>query len=153
MALTRAQVEQILVERVGGWLTEAGLATTANGDNAALNDAIGYAVRRIGGTVANVTLVADGDLSGIAADDYDALFDIAEWRALENILKHLAKVDVRMGPLAQSYSQLRRDVMDAAKQKRGEIEVDYAFLGAQLQAGSIALDISLKDEDLELSDA
>lgn len=154
MALTRSQFETILIGRLGGWLTEAGLDGTSHaGANDALNDPIAYAVRRLGGTVANPVLVADGDLAGLASTDYDAAFDVAEWRALENLLRGLRKVDTRVGPLAQSFSQLRRDVLEAAKEKRSQIENDYGLLGATLQAGNITLDLSLKDEDTRLTEA
>lgn len=153
MALTRAQFETILIDRVGGWLTEAGKdGASHEGANPDLNDPIGYAVRKLGGTVANPVNVADSDLAGIASTDYDAVFDIAEWRALENLLQGLRKVDTRVGPLAQSFSQLRRDVLDAAKEKRAQIENDYGLLGATLQAGVITLDLAIKDEDTQLAE-
>lgn len=153
MALTRAQVETILISRVGGWMSEAGLEVSTAGGNPDLNDAIGYAVRKVGGTVANVTNVTTTDLSGIASDDYDALLDLAEWRALTNLARGLGKVDTRVGPLAQSFSQLRRDVLEAAKEKRAQIETDHSgLLGATVEAGVITLDIALKDEDFEMSD-
>lgn len=153
MALTRAQFETILIDRVGGWLTEAGKdGTSHEGANPDLNDPIGYAVRRLGGTVADPTNVADADLSGLASTDYDAGFDIAEWRALENLARGLRKVDTRVGPLSQSFSQLRRDVLQAASEKRMQIENDYGLLGATLQAGVLTLDIALKDDDTRLTE-
>lgn len=153
MAITRAQAEQILVKRLGGWMTEAGLEVTSAGGNKDLNDALGYATRKVGGTVASVTNVTDSDLAGISSDDYDALLDIAEWRTLTNLARGLGKVDTRVGPLAQSFSQLRRDVLDAAKEKRAQIENDHSgLLGASLEAGVITLDIALKDDDVELSE-
>jgi hypothetical protein len=151
MALTRAQVETILVERLSGWMTEAALAVTHTGANASLNDPIGYAARRLGLTVANVTNVADSDLSAVGVDDYDCLFDVAELRTLENILRNLTRVDTTAGPLSQSFGQLRKDVQTAIDAKRAQIENDYAaqlVSGPQMQAGNLILDLSFTDDDL-----
>lgn len=150
MSITRAQVETILVKRLGGWFTEADLAVTTVGTNADLNDPIGFALRRLDLTVANVTQVADSDLTGVAEADYDAFFDLAEWRALSNVARALARVDVTAGPLSQRYSQLRDAVMKAADAKRAEIESDYGFGAPQLSSGNIGLDITFKDLDAEI---
>jgi len=151
MAITRAQVETMLVARLEAWLTEAAQPVTHSGSNAALNDPIGFAARRLGASVADVTNVADSDLSAIATDDYDALFDLAEWRALSNLARQLAKVDVTAGPLSQKYSQLRDAVTQAAEAKRTEIEADYGFGAPQLTSGNIGLDITFKDLDAEIT--
>jgi len=151
MSLTRAQVETVLVARLEGWLSEAGLAVTHSGSNANLNDPIGFAARRLGASVSDVTNVTDTDLSALAAADYDALFDLAEWRALSNLARQLARVDVTAGPLSQRYSQLRDAVMEAADAKRTEIEADYGFGAPQLSSGNIGLDITFKDLDAEIT--
>lgn len=153
MALTRAHIETILVKRLGGWMTEAGLDVTQNGNNPDLNDAIGYGLRRVGGVVTDLSSVVDADVAGIDSTQYDALLDIAEWRVLETIARGLRKVDTRVGPLSQSFSQLRRDVMEAIQTKRAQIESDYDFMGASLEAGVITLDLAFKDADLDFQDA
>ena len=57
MALTRAAVEAVLLRRVGSLLEEVGLdGSTVN--NSDLNDPIGYAVRQVGGTVADASAAA-----------------------------------------------------------------------------------------------
>ncbi len=151
MALTRVQIETILLKRVGALLTEASLDTSSDGANADLNDPIGYALRQLGGTVADVTAVADGDLANVDADDYDELFDIAEWRALSNLEKHLTRVNIKAGPLSANYSELAERVHAMATAKRAELENDYGFGVAEIEAGVVTLDVLLKDRDIEFS--
>lgn len=156
MPLTRAQVETILVRRLSGWMTEAGLTVTYAGANSDLNDPIGYALRRLGLSVADVTNVADSDLSAVDIDDYDIVFDVAELRAMQNILRQLTRVDTTAGPLSQSFGQLRKDVQTAINEKRAQIENDYAaqlVSGPQMEAGNLILDLGLTSDDLTFVDA
>lgn len=140
MALTRGNVEGILVKRIGKWLTAAGLdGTTNDGTNDDLNDAIGRAVRALGFTVADVTDVADANVSVIAASDYDKLFDLAELRALETCLTNYDKVNLSLGPRSESFDQLRNGMIQAIKLKREQIANDYDD-SASLTGGVLALD-------------
>lgn len=140
MALTRANVEAILVKRIGKWLTAAGLdGTTNNGTNADLSDPIGRAVRALGFTVADVTNVASTDLASIGADKYDQLFDLAELRALETCLTNYDKVNLSLGPRSESFDQLRNGMIQAIKLKREQIASDYDD-SMVLTGGVLALD-------------
>src|SRR5690242_14586451 len=98
MSLTRANIETILVKRCGPLMTAAGMATTVLGSNADLNDPIGYAVRKAGGSVTSFVAVADADIAGVDELGYDQLLDLAELRTLETILGNLDDVDLRVGP-------------------------------------------------------
>jgi hypothetical protein len=99
MAVTRAQVEAILISRVGGWLVLSDLdGTTVDGTNAALNDAIGFAIRLLGGTTANPALITDADLATVDDADLDKLLDIAEYRALYSAQGALF-IDAKAGPV------------------------------------------------------
>lgn len=156
MALTRAQCETILVKRLAGWMGEAGLDVSTAGANTDLNDPIGYAVRRLGLTVADVTAIADADLSAVDTDDYDIVLDVAELRTLETILRNLTRVDTTAGPLSQSFGQLRKDVQTAIEAKRTQVNDDYGdelFSGPQMEAGNLVLDLSLSDSDLSFMDS
>ncbi len=111
MALTRAQFESILLARCGKQLTAASLdGVTANGSNPDLNDPLGFAIRQAGGSVADPSAVADADLSGFAASSYDKLFDLGEYRTLENISGNLDLVDIQEGPHKENLSQLAAQV-------------------------------------------
>lgn len=99
MAITRAQVETILIARVGGWLTLSSLdGTTSDGTNAALNDPIGFAIRLLGGTTDNPALVDDADLATVDDADLDKLLDIAEYRVLYSAQGALF-IDAKAGPV------------------------------------------------------
>lgn len=140
MSVTRANVEAILVKRIGKWLTAAGLdGTTNNGSNPDLSDPIGRAVRALGFTVADVTNVASSDVASIGADDYDELFDLAELRALETCLSNYDKVNLSLGPRSESFDQLRNGMIQAIKLKREQIANDYDD-SASLTGGVLALD-------------
>ena len=136
MALTRANVELILIRRAGNLLTAAGLdGTTVDGTNVDLNDPIGYGIRNVGGTVTDVTSVADADLAGISTDDYDALFDYAEYRLLQNIAGNLDSVDIRVGPQEQKLSQLADFLDRRLNRLKAKLEDEYGLGYATIEIG------------------
>lgn len=129
MALTRVQFETILINRCGKQLTAAGLdGTTVDGANADLNDPLGYAIRQAGGSVADLSSVADADLATFAASDYDKLFDFAEYRTLENISGNLDLVDITEGPHRESLSQLAAQIEKRLTRLGQKIESKYYTL-------------------------
>jgi len=68
MTITRANVESILIKRVGKLMTAADMdGSTVGGTNADLNDPIGRALRRIGYTTASIIAVADVDIAGVSS--------------------------------------------------------------------------------------
>ncbi len=150
MALTRAQVESLLVQRLKTLLTAAGLSTSKDGTNEDLNDAVGYAARQLGGTVADVTNVTSSELSFVGADDYDKFLDIAELRALETIVNALDDVNVKAGPLSTNQSEYAERAQKQLDKKRDVVMTMYGIGSAQIEAGVITLDVLLKDRDVEL---
>jgi hypothetical protein len=143
MALTRANVEAILVSRLGPLLTAAGMdGTTINGANLSLNDAIGRAVRQCGHSVANVVQVADGDVANISTEDHDKLFDVAEYRALESIEGNLDDVTISVGPRSQQMSDLARQVQKKLERLGQRILDTYG-----LQLGKLTDGMAFRDVD------
>lgn len=143
MSLTRANLEAILVSRLGPLLTAAGMdGITINGSNLSLNDAIGRAIRQCGLSVANVVLVADSDLANVASKDYDKLFDVAEYRALESIEGNLDDVTISVGPRSQQMSDLARQVQKKLERLGQRILDTYG-----LQLGSLTAGMSFRDLD------
>jgi hypothetical protein len=116
----------------------AGMAVTYAGANADLNDPIGYALRKLGYTVASITAVADTDLDDVATDDHDKLLDVAELRTLETILGNLDDVDLRVGPRDEAFNQLADRLEKAIERKRTYLVREYGF-GAELEEGLITL--------------
>lgn len=138
MSLTRANVEVILIARVGALMTEAGMdGTTVDGTNADLNDPIGWAVRQLDYTVASVVLVATADVANVAEAEYDEFFDYGEYRALQNIRGNLALVDIRQGPQDQKFSQLAEQIGAMLATMKSDMERSYGFGLSEIGSGTI----------------
>lgn len=149
MAVTRAQVETILLRRCSTALEKAGLDhLTDNGTNVDLNDPIGYAVRTLGGSVVTITAVDDADLGTVGAATDDALLDLAEYRALETIQNTVADlVSTSVGPQRQELQQWGA-ALDARLQRLDrKLERIHAIGRATLSAGVIDLDFMEKSGD------
>ena len=151
MSLTRANIETILVKRCGPLMTAAGMATTVLGSNADLNDPIGYAVRKAGGSVTSFVAVADADIAGVDELGYDQLLDLAELRTLETILGNLDDVDLRVGPRDEKFSQLRTDTEKRMERLQKRIEKEYG-IGVSIEAGVVILDFVEHNESLSESE-
>jgi len=82
------------------------MAVTIAGANADLIEPISWAHRMVGGTTASIIVATDAELATIAVADYDKFLDAAEYRSLANIIGHLRKVDIAVGPESRKLSQL-----------------------------------------------
>lgn len=146
MAITRAQVEAILVRRCGKWLADAELdATVINGTNTDLNDPIGYAVRALGLTVSNLLSVSDADLAAVEDGDTDKLLDYAELRTLETVYQSNSLVDISIGPRSERLGQLRDGVAAAIARKREQIRAAYGSDVGALNTGVVVMDFQETD--------
>ena len=125
MALTRAQVETVLIKRCGQLMAQAELEITTAGSNSDLNDPIGYALRRIGLMPANISNISDSDFVLLNTDDLDKLFDIAELRTLKNIQGNLTMVDTTTGPLTEKLSQLGASLEKQITRVENKIAEEY----------------------------
>ena len=140
MTITRAYIETEIVSRLAGLLAAAGMATTAAGSNAALNSAIGWAVRTVGGTVASLSLVTDADVATVADASLDTFLDLAEYRARQAIDGNFAEVDTDVGDLKLKYDQLRRGNERAMARLEARYGATYGLSeDTSLQSGSISL--------------
>jgi hypothetical protein len=121
---TRANVEAITVQRIGGMMQVAGMdITTVDGTNTNLNDPIGWSVRKLGGLTLNPTSVTSAEVEAIANED--ALLDLVELRTLESILTNYSLVDSKVGPREESYDQLAKRLLILIPQKRAQIESEH----------------------------
>ena len=141
MSLTRADVEYELVSRLAGLLTAAGMTTTTAGANASLNSSIGWAVRKVGGTVTSIALVTSVDVGTVADSDLDTFLDLAELRTREAIDGNFADVDTDVGDLKLKYDQLRRANERAMERLRAIYGVTFGLTEtvATLGSGVLAL--------------
>lgn len=121
-------------------MTAAGMdGTTINGTNLSLNDPIGYAIRKCGGTVALFTGVAMSDVETVSEANYDKLIDVAELRTLENIEGNLDDVDIGVGSRRESLNQLATQVAKKIDRKREQVERAYGVGLGALEAGVVSL--------------
>ena len=147
MALTRTNIEEILIRRCGALMTAAGMdGTTTSGSNADLNDPIGFAIRKCGGTVASVVAVADADLAGISTDNLDQLLDVAELRTLESIAGNLDDVNITEGPHSEQLADLSARVQKRIETKQARIEKEYGIGVGAFTAGVLRLDFMQKGD-------
>jgi hypothetical protein len=149
LSLTRAQFESILVQRIGGWLANASLPVTIVGTNAALNDPLGYAIRVAGGTVTSYALVADADVATVADANLDKMLDVAELRALENVLSNFALVDAKAGPVEAKSSQFADRLIKVIDRLRAQLAVRYGIEGiVGMQTGVITLNFTELNDNI-----
>jgi hypothetical protein len=150
MTITRANVESILVQRCGRLMSFVGMAVTVAGSNASLNDPIGYAVRQIGYTVANITSVADIDLASIADAELDELLDYAELRTLESIAGNMDAVDITNGPESEKFSQVSTTVDKRLSKLTEKIAASYGT-GLEISTSNIINDFAAHGDDSEIN--
>lgn len=137
MAITRAQVEQILIRRCGKKLALVGLdGVTQDGSNTDLSDPIASTLAILGLAVANVALVADADLVAVQACQAGALVDIAELRVLESVLGNWDQAD-QMADTdnSQSLGKLYDSLEKTVARKRLQLQRQYGFGVGELTAG------------------
>ncbi len=150
MTVTRSQIESILVSRRSPLMQMASMAVTTQGANADLNDPIGYAVRKVGGTVASLASVTDADIATVDTDDLDEMLDHAELRLLRSIRGNLALVDITSGPMSEKLSQLAASVREDIEALENAIGENYGGGASPLETGAIVLDFqTLEDDDEE----
>ncbi len=113
------------------------MAVTIVGTNASLNDAIGWAIRQAGGTVASLALVTDADVATVATTDLDKLIDLAELRTLEAILANFSAVDKKAGPVEIKSSQFADRILALLNLKRAAIAVAYGIGTTNLISGGV----------------
>lgn len=128
LSVTRLQVETLLAQRVSGWLTISELSIGTLGSSAVLNDPIGYAIRILGGTVADPSNVVDADIQTLDDDQLDALLDVAEVRALENAQGALF-IDAKAGPVEAKRSAHGARLLAIIKDKKAALAINYGIGG------------------------
>ncbi len=138
MAMTRANLETLIVKRLGALMEAAGLAVTIAGSNADLSDPLAWACRNVGGSTANVSTVTDSELASIPIASYDDTIDLAEYRTLKNLIGNLDDVDITTGPRAEKLSQLA----DQARAMLASMEDDIHEIFRAPTVGYINLNFS-----------
>lgn len=142
MSVTRANVENVLVKRLGPLMTKAGQdGTTVDGTNTDLADPIGWALRETGYSTADITSPTSAEVNA-AVDDIDQVVDLAEFRTLGNILGNLDDVDVTVGPRSERLSQLAAQVQKRLESVEKRIERLYGYGASSLETGVITYEFA-----------
>lgn len=153
MAPTRAQVENILIRRVGAWLTLVSLdGVTNNGNNLDLNDPIGTALAQLGYSVANITMVASTDLASVSSADVPALLDLAELRALETIGRTYTDTEVSGLGYSIKSDQFGQRVAAAYAALKDKIDQTYglgAITASPYAGGQTISDKEAREDDTD----
>ena len=147
MALTRPNVEALIVARCSGFMQAAGLPVTVVGTNAALDDPIGWALRQLAFTPADPVAPTTSDLAGIDPADYNEFLDLVELRTLETCAQNYTAVDLRAGMRSESFNQLAQRLKDRIDAKKDAIAEAYGSSLAELSVGVIRYDFQASDED------
>jgi hypothetical protein len=148
MALTRSAVETILVARRGDLMAVVNFALTVAGANADLNDPIGWAIRRLGGSTTNFLSVADADVITVTEYPEDAIIDLAEWRLIMNIKGNFDKVDITSGPFSEKLSQMADALASDLKNLMRAITNTYGIGDIPVDAGIVTLDFAQHGDDV-----
>jgi hypothetical protein len=137
MAITTAQTEQIIIDRLGPLMGKAGMDnTTVDGTNTDLTDPIRSALWAQGKTVATIT---SPDPSGVT--EYAKFLRLTEYFTLENIAGNLELVDIEVGPRSQKYNQLTQQVQDKIARLRKALRED-GYLLQDPAVGFVELDFA-----------
>ncbi len=146
MAVTRANVETVLVARLGPLMTKAAQdGTTVDGTNADLADPIAWALRVAGYTTADVTDPTTAEVAA-AEDDIDEVLALSELRTMENTLGNLDDVDTAVGPRDEKLSQLAAQLAQMIKFKRVVLELSYGYGASALTTGTLTYEFAEHDE-------
>lgn len=142
MALTRANIETILVSRCKKRMEFVGFAVTVSGNNTDLNDPIFTALQQMGITPANISNVADSDLTTVT--DITKLCDLAEVRLLENILGNSDKVTLQAASGTEHFSDANDALEKLIARKQASIQNKYGVGVGSLQSGKVSLSFQSK---------
>lgn len=129
MAITREQLDTIMVRRIGSLLTECNMdGTTTDGTNTDLVEPLRWALAQAGYSTASIVDVTNTDLLSVATTDLDKLLDLFELRCLESASTKFTNVDEVAGPRERKYSQLGRRLADLINDKSKLIESEHGII-------------------------
>ena len=138
MAFTRANLESLVVGRLGPLMEAAGLDVSVTGSNSSLSAPLSRATRDVGASTADYTTVTSDELALVAAADLDSLFDLSEYRTLETVITNLDDTDITAGPRSEKLSQL----VEQAERRLKRLGEAIDLILHPLTAGYISLDFA-----------
>jgi hypothetical protein len=146
MALTRIQVEKVMIRRAGKRLAFVGLdGTTISGNNADLADPISQTLIAMSVPVADITNPQDSDL--LPVTDTNQFLDRCELRVLESVHGNMDMVDYSTGPRSERLSQFTADLEKAIERQREKVKLQYGVGLGSLSGGSFRHNFVAKGTD------
>ena len=146
MALTRAQVELLLLKRAAKRMAFVEMdAVTCDGSNEDLAEPISTALQRMGIAPADITDPQDSDLT--AVEDVLQLLDLAEVRLLENIVGNFDMVDLSVGPRRESLGQMVKDMEATISRLNNKIRRDYGLGVGTAELGKVVMNFQQEADD------
>lgn len=134
---TRVQAETVLVRRAEQAMTAASMAVTIAGSNADLDDPLGWALRQLSYSVADITSVTTAEVAAVTAGDLDEFLSLTEYRLLINIFNRVG-VDTAVGPRSEKLNQLA----ERLEKRIASLGEELGVVGASIEAGVVSLDFA-----------
>lgn len=129
MAITREQLDTIIIRRIGAMLAQCNMdGTTSDGTNADLVDPLRWALKQSGYSTLSILNVTDTDLEDVPTTSLDLVLDLFELRCLESASTKLTEVDEVAGPREKKFSQLGRRLKDLIDDKTKLIESEHGII-------------------------
>jgi len=147
MAVTKQMVQQVLITRLGKVLTDLDFEVVLSGDLDYLEDPIGWGLRMIEISTADLTEITNTEVASMSDDDVDEFLDYAEYRLIGNLIKNAPDVDVKIGHRSEEFSQLANRLFQMFDRKRTEIRQIYGFGLGELTSGVIDLNSLTTSDD------
>lgn len=126
MPMTRAQVETLMVRRLGRLMTYWNLdGSTVDGTNVDVGAALARTLMGLSLTPDDVTSPTDLELEDVAATSYPELLDLTHMYLLEACLDHTDEVREREGVNEQEWNGRIAELRRRYDQKRQEVAERY----------------------------
>jgi len=150
MAVTRTQVETLLIRRAGKRMAFVEFSKEISGSNPDLSDPISFALLAMSITPADITTPTDADLATVTNEQIGELLDRAELRLLQNILGNMDAVSLSVDGRSESYGQITVSLEQAITRLQAKVDADYAGAGNTLTGGLIIQNFTSKGDDVVL---
>ena len=142
MDATIAKLETILIARARGLIKLGDLSETPDADaspRSYLADPIVYAIRKSGGTTADILTPADSDLATVDDEKGLQLLDLAELRLIDNGLGNWTMTDHTEGPVSQKWAAMAQLYFDRAECLREKVKDEFGVGAEVTQVGDDGL--------------
>lgn len=132
MAITRAQVESILVDMRSGWMEIAGYSLVRDGTNPDLATIISQSLLHMGIGVANVLNPTDADIAGMPDQELDKLLMWADMTLLYALLAKVPAGNISIAGLSVDVSLNIRQAIHMVELQQKRV---YTYAANRMRLG------------------